>query len=132
MKKIFNVLVIVSITLYAVWYFMPYAWVYLYDSQSLDLMGWTGFGAIIDIYGPIGYVLGLVYLISLFGLLFFKAWSRTLFTIMTVVNILISPFTGVVIQGGYDVMIGSILGLANGAIIALMYLTSLSHEFRKV
>lgn len=129
MQKIFKIMVVAYIALYSAWYFLPYAWLDLYDQQARDLLAWNGYGAKFDIYGPVSYAVGMAFLVSTLGLLFYKKWARIGYLSMTLLNAALVPFMGVAIQGSYDTTIGYILTLINGAIIAMMYLNSVGDKF---
>ncbi len=131
MKRIFSTTIIVATLLYVVWYFMPFAWEYLYDNETLGGLQWNGYGAKLNLDGPIPYIAGIAYLVSALGMLFYKLWARTLFTLLTISTVISAPFWGVAASGGYDVLVGNIVTLSDGAIIAMAYLTSVSSEFKQ-
>jgi hypothetical protein len=131
MKRIFSISIITVTALYIAWFFMPMLWESIYDYETLGGLQWNGFGAKINMDGPIPYVSGVLYLASAAGLLLYQSWARTLFLLLAIANILAAPFMGVFAVGGYDAMIGNIITLLDGAILAMAYLTSLSIDFRK-
>lgn len=131
MAKIFIGVVLINLLAYIAWFFMPFASGYLYDYDTLDLLSFSGFGAKIDLDGPIPYVIGLIYVVTTFGLLLFKSWARIAFSTLAVFTIISPPLWGVSIQGSYDVMIGSLVSITDGAIISMAFFTSISNDFSK-
>lgn len=129
MKSIFTGIVILSVVSYAAWFFMPLIWEYLYDYEILNRLQWDGYGGKINISGPIPYLFGIAYLICSFGLVLFKNWARTLFLILTIINVFSAPLWGMSVQGSYDTIPGYIVSLCDGAILSLAYLSGISSEF---
>lgn len=109
---------------------MPMLWESIYDYETLGGLQWNGYGAKINMDGPIPYVLGAFYLFAAAGLIFYQSWARTLFLLLAITNVLAMLFMGVFAVGGYDAMVGNIIKLLDGAILAMAYLTSVSSEFR--
>ncbi len=131
MKSIFSSIVILSVVSYAIWFFLPLSWEYIYDYETLGGLRWAGYGAKINLEGPLPYALGIAYLVSSLGLLFYKNWARTAFLALTIFNIVSAPLWGLNVQGGYDAIPGYIVTLSDGAILSLAYLSGLSSEFKQ-
>ena len=131
MKSFFSGVVFVSCVLYAAWFFFPIAWPYLYEPETIDILKWSGYGSIINLSGPIPYLIGVAYLVATVGLLLFKNWGRVLFLMLTVVNAASMPLYGIGIQGPYESVIGNIVTVCDGVILAMCYLSSVSNEFQK-
>ena len=131
MTSIFSRLVIASAVTYTAWFFIPFAWGYLYDYSILDLLVWNSFGSKVNVNGPIPYIVGLVYVASYFGLLSYKPWGRTLFVVLAIFNIVSTPLWGLQVVGTYDASLGYLVSVLDGAIITMAYLTSVSREFSK-
>ena len=131
MAKIFIGTVLINLLAYIAWFFMPFVSGYLYDYDTLDLLSFGGFGAKVDLDGPIPYVVGLIYVVTTFGLLLFKPWARIAFSILAVFTIISPSIWGVSIQGSYDVMIDSLVLITDGAIVSMAFFTSISNDFSK-
>ena len=131
MKSLFSIIVAISAIAYGTWFFLPHFWGYLYDVETIEVLQWDGYGSKINIYGPIPYLIGILYLVSYAGLLAYKTWARNFFLLLTVFSFLSAPFWGIAIQGGYDAMVGYVVSLSDGVIITMTYLSSISNEFNK-
>ena len=129
MRSIFSTIVILALALFAVSFFMPLAYEYLYAYEAHGGLQWTGFGAKITLDGPVLYIYGLFYLTASVGLLLFKRWARTLFLLLVLVSVACTPFLGLSVVGGYEALVSYILVLAQGAILALVYLSGIGSEF---
>lgn len=129
MKGIFRYIVIGSLILYLIWFFMPNAWVYLYEREALNLLSWAGYGANYNINGPIPYIILVAYIVASVGLVLLKKWARTVFLALTVSDIVLTGISGVHVSAPLDAAIGYIIALSDGAILAIAYLTSLGGEF---
>lgn len=129
MKKLFQVIVVGALALQILWFFFPYTWVYFYEGDELDLLSWHGYGAYIDINGPIPYAILIAYIIVSIGLLLFSKWARNIFLILTIASVLSAPLWGFSVSPGIDGIIGSLLVLADGAILTMVYLTSIGGLF---
>jgi hypothetical protein len=65
------------------------------------------------------------------GLLFFRRWGRTLFVAVAAVGVLLAPIGGLYVDVGWTVMVSSLAGLCEGAIIALVYFSPLRKMFAR-
>ena len=129
MKGFFKKIVAAVFILYIAYILMPYIWHLIYDQQTLDALGWSGYGGQINIYGPIPYIIAGIILISLVGIHQFKKWGRKLFLISTIASGLAAPMFGLGVQGGFDSMIAYFLAVGAGAIISISYFSSIAGKF---
>lgn len=65
------------------------------------------------------------------GLIRFRAWGRSVFLVYIVTELALSALTGPHVNTGWTVLVGYICGLAEGVILALMYLTPIKEMFEK-
>jgi len=128
MNKFFQKLVIAFITLYMIWYALPYFWHYYNDYQAQDLLSWSGYKSLLNVNGWSTSIISVAYLISAIGLLFLKKWARSLFLITTIFTML--PLWGYIVSPAVDGSIGFAISLIQGALLTLAYLTNLSNEFK--
>jgi hypothetical protein len=129
MKKIFITLVIITLALQALWFFLPYTWNFIYNKDELALLSWHGYGAYFDIDGPIPYLILVLYGVVSIGLIYFKKWARTAFVVITVASIVSTPLWGFAVSPAIDGIIGYIISISDGAILAIAFLTGLGAEF---
>ena len=129
MKQLFIGAVIGAIVLDFALIFTPYSWVYLYDQEILDALSWNGYQSKFgDSFLP-RYLLFAAYGTVSIGMIYFKRWARTCFVLLTILTIGMAPFWGVSVQYGYEAAISLVMALLDGAILAMMFLTSLGNEF---
>ncbi|MDZ7803161.1 hypothetical protein [Thiohalophilus sp.] len=131
MIALFRNLIIFSYVVYAVFFFMPYFEMYLYEKEVLDALSWSGYGAIVSSNQIVSYIFFLGYTISLLGLFYFKSWARTLFIILTTLSVILTALSGVSVLPGVEGALLNMTILADGATIAIMYFTSISAKFSR-
>jgi len=130
MKRIFQLIVLGSLTLQVLWFVLPYTWTYFYTGEELDLLSWAGLGASFDINGPIPYAFLFAYGIASIGLISLKKWARLLFLFLTIGTVISSPVWGFIVSPPIDASIGYLLALADGSILTIAYLSVLGSEFK--
>lgn len=129
MKKTFQLIIIASLVLQAVWLILPFSWEYIYHGDQLELLSWNTYGAFINTSGIAPYLMFAVYIISSAGLFTLKKWGRVLFLCLTVFSIIGTPIWGISVSPPLDSSIGYIVSLCDGAILTIAYLTHLATEF---
>jgi len=129
MKKLFQYIVITSLLLQVVLSFIFYASEYMYDEKELQLLSYHGANGFLNTAGVIPYIVFFGYIISSIGLLYFKKWALNLFLGITVISAL--PIWGIMVILPIENTLGYLLSLADGAIFAIAYLTSVSDDFKK-
>jgi hypothetical protein len=128
MIRIFRVLIVATLLLQIVWFILPYGWTYLYEGDAITLLSWNNYGAYIDHNGYLPYLIVVAYIAASVGLMLFKKWARVLFLCLTIGTIVLTPFLGFTVTPALDASIGYIVSLADGAILALAYFTSVANE----
>ncbi len=129
MKRIFQILVVSSIILHIIWFFLPSFWVYIYNKEELSLLSWHGYGSNIDTYGSIPYLGLLGYMVASIGLIFFKKWARTAFLLLTIINIILTSIGGFSVSPAIDGATSYLVSISDGAILTIAYLTSINTNF---
>src|SRR5687767_789683 len=64
------------------------------------------------------------------GVLWFRLWGRTLFVFVSIVSLLMIPFSELYVDAGWTVLAGATAGIIEGMLIALMYFSPLRRVFR--
>ena len=119
--RIFQLAVITSAALYAVWLLLPYAQLG-YSAGSQQLLGMSGYGAAPFVQHPAFYLsIAAAKLLASVGLLFFAPWSRWLLLAVIAVSLCSVPYSGVTVSAPLDGFIGSLAGLADGIVLALAF-----------
>jgi len=129
MESIFRFLVVASALLSMAFWSIPYIdylWLTYEQMQILDL---GGFGAIIPTYGITYWGTLVTWLAISAGLFFYVNAARTAFVVFMIINVALGLFYGISIMSPLEILIGSIIAMVDGAIITMMYLTSISGKF---
>lgn len=128
MKILFRWIAACQLILLTVWYFTP--WGFAYEGFELlplfnGANSWLRTEVLIrvSVISTIGYVL--IYL----GLFFFQAWARVLLLIISLFNLLLSPFTGFAVESAYESAFGYLLTLGDGFLLCAMYFTDIRKSF---
>ena len=129
MHLIFRVLVSLAMIATALFWSMPYIDYMWYPTDQLSLLDQNGLGASLHT-GIIFYwfELGLWLIVSL-GLFFYIPIARTAFIVLYLALTPLIFFSGIQVLTPIETFLSSILGLLDGAIIAIMYFTSVSEKF---
>ena len=130
MKNLFRVLVIVSISIYLVWFLLPHFWHLLHTPEEVNLLNYNGYGESFNTL-PIIYTTSVLYIISAIGLFIFKRWARTLFLGLTAFSVAVGPFMGWSVQTGFEASINNLAILCDGAVIFMSYFSSMRDEFNE-
>lgn len=128
MKKIFRILVIVSISIYLIWFFLPHFWELLHTPEEVNLLNYNGYGESFNSL-PLINTMAILYVISAVGLFIFNRWARTLFLVLTAFGIAVGPFMGWSVQTGFETSINQLAILCDGAVIFMAYFSSVRDEF---
>lgn len=110
-------------------FFAPYFEFIHYDQETIDLLSWTGYSAIIEFNTLALYSFFAAYSITFLGMMFFKLWAKKLFLILLTISILLTATQGVSVLTAMDSVLSYLTNLADGATIILMYFTSVSSKF---
>jgi len=126
---LFRKLVLLSFAIYVVYFFLSDFHQHIYSSDEMELLAWNGLGATLGSVVAFPYVLGVAYTIITMGLFFYKAWARTGFMLIVIINGFSAVFAGISVSGGWDSMLGYFLAIIDGFLLAMVYLTPLVAEF---
>ena len=129
MTKIFRTIIVLSLTLQIIWFFLPFVWGYYNNEDQLNLLSWAGYDSMIDINGPIPYIILAAFIISSIGLFFFKMWARTFYLVLILFSVISTPIWGFTVAPPIDNVLGYIISLSDGAILAIAYLTKIGSKF---
>lgn len=129
MNQIYRILILVSISLSALWYYQPYS--VFYDSSVVDAYSWIGYGANLWVIQNISPILLVSLMISQIGMLFFIKLSREAFLLLCITNMLLTPFIGLSVQSWMDNLIYYILSMLDGVILYMSYFSSVRESYGK-
>ncbi len=122
---------LVSVALYVGMAFLHHLENGIYKAEIIELLRWSGYGAFLDrpALTVLWYGSLVVYGAVCIGLIYFKAWARELFVLLTVLILLTSFLGGLRIETEVSLFYGQILNLIGGFIIAMIYFSELLGEF---
>ncbi|OUR63843.1 hypothetical protein A9Q79_08800 [Methylophaga sp. 42_25_T18] len=131
MESIFRPLVLFSIILTIVFWLTPYFdYVWLSDVE-IELLDQGGLGAVfessdLDYWGTL-----FTWVLLSFGLYFYVRLAKPAFVAFYILNFVLTPFYGIQVLTGYEMLMSSLLGLIDGIILAMLFFTSVGARFAK-
>ncbi len=131
MKTLYRCLIIVLIFFQIVWFCIP--WVISYDAHSINLLSSAGYGSLVGykIIEVFSYLFTFLYLCCCIGLFFFFKLARTAYFILLLFGGLAIFFYGTSVQVNFEASLGYFMTLADGVILSMSYLSTISKEFDK-
>lgn len=130
MKKIFRILLVVSLLLYFGWMASFYYAYSLFSNEVADAIAHTGSAAFISLPNSIFWIFPALWLIATVGMLQFSNGARQFFVFLTVVSLGMGAVSGMLIQTGPQAALIEVVNLLDGAIIAIAFFTSVDMEFK--
>ena len=98
--------------------------------EQLNLARYDTWGSSIPNHPLIYWGMFTIWLVISIGLFFFVPFARTAFVIMQFISLVASFFWGFLVQSPASAAIGSMLGLSDGVILAMLFLTSVANKFK--
>ncbi len=131
MESIFRPIVLFSIVITIIFWFVPYFDFIWLSEPEIDLLVQSGLGSKLP-YSDLYYWGTLfVWLVISFGLYFYVRLAKHAFIAFYVLNILITPLNGIHVFTGFEMLLYSLLGLTDGVILAMLLFTSVGARFAK-
>lgn len=131
MESIFRPIVLFSIVITIIFWFMPYFDFIWLSEPEIDLLVQSGLGSKLP-YSDLYYWGTLfVWLVISFGLYFYVRLAKYAFIAFYVLSILITPLNGIHVFTGFEMLLSSLLGLTDGIILAMLLFTSVGTRFAK-
>lgn len=130
MISLYKNIVLFSYVGYLVVFSIPYVDVIFLDQNTMDLLSWNGYNALSQSGEAIRYFFLIAYTIALPGCLLFKAWGRSLFTLLSIASLIATGISGLAILTPIENVIYYLINLADGATLILMYFSSIATKFR--
>ena len=129
MDKTFRSLIIISVLIYIIFYILPSVDFLWLSQDELDLLKHRGEKALLPL--PM-FVINTLYSLWLFnsiGLFFYFPLSRKIFVILLILSIVLLPFSGYVAYSPLEKLLTTITNTIEGALLIIMYFTSLRGKF---
>ena len=73
----------------------------------------------------------ILFIVSYVGLYFFKKWARAVFVATYIITLLEVPLISAYVQTGWFYMMGAMLNVTTGMLIALMYFAPIKGAFER-
>lgn len=131
MEIIFRYLVVISASLTVLFWGMPYFDYMWFSDEQLNLLDQNGLGAVIPGGDFTYWGTLLVWLLLSVGLFFYNGIARVGFVAFYALSLVLGLLYGIQIHTPYESTISSLIGLADGAIIAMVYLTTIASKFSR-
>lgn len=128
MLKPFRFMVVFSLLLQISWLLLPLSWPSLYSSEQMELLQYSGMGAMANIASWY-LVLTVGFFITAIGLWRLKQWARIAYVVVTVLAVFVIANSGISVAPAFDSLVYHLLALVDGAILTFMYLTPLRQDF---
>lgn len=94
MTKLYKLLLVASLLLYAVVFLTRYFGDFFYDAGTLDALSRDGYAGIIANHDWVSYVALFAYALTTIGLLLYQSWARLVFVIITAVSLIMALIIG--------------------------------------
>lgn len=128
-KIIFRSCIVIGTISYICYFFLPYSYGYL-DADTANLLSYSGYGALIKGNEVFMYVIFIAWLACSVGLFIFNNLARTLFFALVIITTAITPMFGASVETAGGTLLIDIANIADGAILAMAYLSPVSNEFK--
>lgn len=132
MVRIYKNAILLLVSVYVLYMFMPFFWPYLYSEQTRTFLDFSGIDAVITFSSLQAYIISFFYLLFCAGLYKFSSVARVGYTILVVLNLTIGAFGfGYSASAYLDTSIGYLVSLLEGAILAMIYTSDIAKKFKK-
>lgn len=127
--QLFRALVLLSTISYLVWFFHLLVGGSLLSQETWDALAWQGVGAWLTIPPSFAWLFLLVSVAVSVGLWSFSASARWVFAALSVFSVITSLLGGIQVQTALGSYLGTMAGMANGAILVMAYTPPLRQQF---
>lgn len=132
-KKWFQFLVWFLLFLYAVAFFLPYAWGYMYDEELYNALLWNGWRGLLNnvklLSMPLSSWMIFLYFIASVGLLSYKKWGRSVYLVCLLINAVLWSFNGLAVNYGIGNTLAVLTAVLNGVVLSLAFFSEIGDEF---
>jgi len=119
----FRKLVGAVIGLYLFYLFNPILFQREYSAELKEAYSWFGYGAILDPFGPITFLLAIGNIASLIGVFFFSKNARNALLGLYGLYVFLIPMWGIAVIGSFDALLSALVNTGVVAIIVLSFTT---------
>jgi len=131
MGKLFRYIIVFSTTLVVIFWVLPFVDYLWLNEEQLEFARYDTWGSSLPSNAIIYWGLLSIWLLIALGLFLFVPIARTAFVVMQLITIFASFFWGFLVLPPVSVVISNMIGLSDGVILAMLFLTSISKKFEK-
>jgi len=131
MNKLFRYIVAISTVLFIVTWFLPYYDYMWLTEEELNLANANMANSYIPNTATFFWVQSIIWVAVSIGLFLYIPIARTAFLILMVLSFIAVFFSGFYVMPPLQAGINSIIGLSDGVILSMAYLTSVAKCFEK-
>lgn len=131
MEKLFRYVVIISITLFVLYWLLPFVEHYWLTEEQLQVSNYANWGSYIPYHPVIYWGLFVIWIVISVGLFFFVRLARTAFVIMNVLTIAAGFFWGFRVLTPASAVVSDLVVLTDGVILTMAFLGSIASKFGK-
>jgi len=131
MNKLFRYIVAISTLLFIVSWFLPYYDYMWLTEEELNLANANMVNSYIPNTATFFWVQSIIWVVISIGLFLFIPIARTAFLILMALSIIAVFFSGFYVMPPFQGGINTIIGLCDGVILTMAYLTSVAKCFEK-
>lgn len=126
---LFRALVILSTSTYVLWFLFLSVFSRAISPGVWDALAWDGYGALLPLPESVCWLFFLLNLAVAFGLWNFSKSARLTYVMLTIFDVVISPFGGVYVETAMGSFLAYVCNLAAGAILVMTYTPPLKEKF---
>jgi hypothetical protein len=133
MKEIhFRILIICSITFYLIYCLLAFVWPFELTEDIETLRSWTGYDAYIsqETFLVLAWIYSVLYIVGHVGIYFYMNWARMLLTILLIIGVVLSPFTGIEVFLPLESLVSSLIGITFTSIVILSFFSDMQNKFK--
>lgn len=128
MEQHFRKLVGSVIALYGFYILNPILLPRTYSEEIREAYSWLGYGAALDPFSPVMYILAFGMITSLIGVYQYQKTARSILLIMYGIYIFSIPLLGIAVIGPFDGLLSTLIFTGVVSVIVVSY-TTLEHRF---
>lgn len=126
--KAFRISIIIGVTVYIAYWFLPYTYDYL-DPNAGEILSYAGYGAIYSGNKAVDLLMFVAWIVSAIGMFFYRKIARGIFLFSIVASLGMTPLYGVFVETAGGVALIDIAHIAFGMALALSYFSSVGDKF---
>ena len=114
-------LVLFSLALYLLYFYMPYIYENIYDTEVLNSLFSSPVEPVIALSGTVSWMLLVLHCIAAILLFFRLLYAKYFYLCMVSLSVILASLGGTVTYSGFDVLILALLNMSDGVIIYLSF-----------